>query len=141
MSDRDRGRGHGGFHGGVRPPRGVPPYGYNQSNGIITYIDRAEPAGTASMVADGVNPSERHPTSNRHGQWEHNAEFSYMQHARDALPLLQTPHHVRWALAQPRLVFRALLASVLTARAHKKACFCLQLMYRYGNRLFFVHLR
>ena len=40
------------------------------------------------MVEDGFNPSERHPTGNRHGQWEHNAAFSYEQPA--ALPLLQT---------------------------------------------------
>ena len=103
MSDRDRGRDHGGLHGGGRPPRGVPAYGYNQSDGIITYIDLAEPAGTASMVADGVNPSERHPTGNRHGQWERNAEFSYMQHARDALPLLQTPpsKHTNFGVGPP----------------------------------------
>ena len=53
MSDRDRGRGHGGFHGGGRPPRGVPAYGYSQFNGVITYINRAEPAGTASREGGG----------------------------------------------------------------------------------------
>ena len=66
MSDRDRGRGHGGFPGGVRPPRSVPAYGYNQSNSITTYINRAGPPGTASMVADGVLPSSYLKYGNYH---------------------------------------------------------------------------
>ena len=48
MSDRDRGRGHGGFHGGVRPPQGVPASRYNQSNDVMNDINRAGPPGAAS---------------------------------------------------------------------------------------------
>ena len=101
MSDRDRGRGHGGFPGGVRPPRSVPAYGYNQSNGITTYIDRAGSPGTASMVVDGVLPSQRHSTGNRHGQWDQ--QVSYLQRGRDAPPFVQTPpaRHINFGVGPP----------------------------------------
>ena len=101
MSDRDRGRGHGGFHGGVRPPRGVPAYGYNQSNGITTYIDRAGPPGTASMAAVGVLPPQRHSTGNMHGQWDQ--QVSTLQRGRDAPPFVPMPpaRHINFGIGPP----------------------------------------
>ena len=101
MSDRDRGRGHGGFHGGVRPPRGVPAYGYNQSNGITTYIDRAGPPGPASMVADGVLSSQRHSTDYEHGQWDQ--QVSFLQRGRYGPPVVPTPpaRHINFGIGPP----------------------------------------
>ena len=101
MSDRDRGRGHGGFHGGVRPPRGVPAYGYIQSNGNTTYIDRAGPPGPASMVADGVLSSQRHSTDNGHGQWDQ--QVSFLQRGRYGPPVVPTPpaRHINFGIGPP----------------------------------------
>ena len=101
MSDRDRGRGHGGFHGGGRPPRSVPTYEYNQSYGNTNYINRAGPPGPASMVADGVLSSQRHSTGNGHGQWDQ--QVSFLQRGRNGPPVVPTSpaRHINFGIGPP----------------------------------------